>query len=159
MQISEIIMQRIKLMSQRMMTLWLMLVINIDWEWMRNREKEGKKGMMIQRDCKSDNANEIMPMGCNNRNNFVDCGVFMMRHMETYKGNRDCCGFSREAKEQIEELRDLRSKYAEKILFAAYNLVKNEFELEAHAFKTLTLKEWWRLVVDAFKKSKHVLSR
>nr|GEW76072.1 ulp1 protease family, C-terminal catalytic domain-containing protein [Tanacetum cinerariifolium] len=69
----------------------------------------------------------------------VDYGVFMMRHMETYKGNGDCCGFSREAKEQIKEFRDLRRKYMEKILLADYNLVKNEFELEAHAL-TLTLK-------------------
>ncbi|GKD04032.1 ulp1 protease family, C-terminal catalytic domain-containing protein, partial [Tanacetum coccineum] len=59
----------------------------------------------------------ITPLGCSTRNNFVDCGVFMMRHMETYKGDGDCCGLSREGSEQINELIDLRHKYIAKILF------------------------------------------
>ncbi|GKD20435.1 hypothetical protein Tco_1222138 [Tanacetum coccineum] len=38
------------------------------------------------------------------KNNFLDCGVFVMRHMETFKGDVDCCGFSKEGEKQIEEL-------------------------------------------------------
>ncbi|PWA36793.1 hypothetical protein CTI12_AA594890 [Artemisia annua] len=29
---------------------------------------------------------EVMQLGCRTTNNFVECGVFTMRHMETYKG-------------------------------------------------------------------------
>ncbi|GKA40160.1 ulp1 protease family, C-terminal catalytic domain-containing protein [Tanacetum coccineum] len=46
----------------------------------------------------------IMGMGCSTKNNFVDYGVFVMRHMETFKGDVDCCGFSKEGEKQIEEL-------------------------------------------------------
>ncbi|GJT87138.1 hypothetical protein Tco_1068855 [Tanacetum coccineum] len=60
----------------------------------------------------------IMPMGCNTKKNFVDCEVFMMRHIKTFKGDVDCCGFSREGKEHIKELKELRRKYVAKILLA-----------------------------------------
>ncbi|GJY13102.1 hypothetical protein Tco_0382411 [Tanacetum coccineum] len=43
----------------------------------------------------------MMTIGCNTKNNFVDCRVFVMQHMETFKGDVDCCGFSREGEEQI----------------------------------------------------------
>lgn len=52
-----------------------------------------------------------------------------MRHMETYKGEGDygdLCGLSREGKHQIDQLTDLRHKYAAKILHADYNLVKSD---------------------------------
>ncbi|GJR17729.1 ulp1 protease family, C-terminal catalytic domain-containing protein [Tanacetum coccineum] len=109
----------------------------------------------------------IMTMGCNTKNNFVDCGVFVMRHMETFKGDMDCCGFSRDGEEQIKELKelhrnregseqineliDLRHKYAAKILLVDCNQVKKEFELEIHAFRTLPIQEKKRLEVHSFK--------
>ncbi|PWA74635.1 RecF/RecN/SMC [Artemisia annua] len=98
----------------------------------------------------------IMKTGCRTRNNFVDCGVFVMRHMETYKGEHygDCCGLSEEGKQQIKELRDLRIKYAAKILLADCNKVKKEFEIEIEAFRRLPPEEKERLEVDAFKKIK-----
>nr|GEY15487.1 hypothetical protein [Tanacetum cinerariifolium] len=65
--------------------------------------------------------------------------VFVMRHMETYKGDWDCCGLSREGSEHINELIDLRRKYAVKILLADCKHVKKEFELETYAFKTLAV--------------------
>ncbi|GJU21282.1 hypothetical protein Tco_1154624 [Tanacetum coccineum] len=52
----------------------------------------------------------ILTMGCRTSNNFVDCGVFVVHHMETYKGE-----------EQLKELQDLRNKYAAKILLADFN--------------------------------------
>ncbi|GJS96341.1 ulp1 protease family, C-terminal catalytic domain-containing protein [Tanacetum coccineum] len=94
----------------------------------------------------------MMTMGCNTKNNFVDCGVFVMCHMETLKGDVDCCGFSKEGEEQIEELKDLRNKYIAKILLADCNEVKREFERETKEFKKLPLKERMRLENDAFKK-------
>ena len=98
----------------------------------------------------------IMKTGCRTRNNFVDCGVFVMRHMETYKGEHygDCCGLSEEGKQQIKELRDLRVKYAAKILLADCNKVKKEFEKETEVFRRLPPAEKDRLEVDVFKRIK-----
>nr|GEW50974.1 putative ribonuclease H-like domain-containing protein [Tanacetum cinerariifolium] len=93
----------------------------------------------------------ITPLGCSARNNFVDCGVFVMRHMETYKGDRDCCGLSREGNEQINELIDLLRMYTVKILLADCTQVKKEFELKTQAFKTLLVQEKKRLEVHEFK--------
>ncbi|KAK9049597.1 hypothetical protein SSX86_031434, partial [Deinandra increscens subsp. villosa] len=58
------------------------------------------------------------------KKNHVDCGVFMMRHMETYFGtdvkNWDC-GLSKE-EDQLGELDDLRHKYVAKLLTCHINL-------------------------------------
>ncbi|GJV66374.1 hypothetical protein Tco_1477202 [Tanacetum coccineum] len=89
--------------------------------------------------------NMIMQLGCNTTNNFVDCGVFMMHHMENFKGNGDSCNLSREGKEQNKELKNLCQKYAAKILLADYNWVKKEFEHET------PLKERQQLEDDALK--------
>nr|GFB03043.1 ulp1 protease family, C-terminal catalytic domain-containing protein [Tanacetum cinerariifolium] len=94
----------------------------------------------------------IMTMGCNTKNNFVDYGVFVMCHMETFKGVVDCCGFSKEGEEQIEELKDLRNKYVAKILLVDFNEVKKEIKRETHEYKKLPIKERMRLENDAFKK-------
>ncbi|GJX76292.1 ulp1 protease family, C-terminal catalytic domain-containing protein [Tanacetum coccineum] len=93
-------------------------------------------------------------MGGITKNNFVDCGVFVMRHMETFKGDVDRCGLSKEGEKQIEELKELRHKYVAKILLADCNEVKKEFECEAQEFNTLPLKERMRLENNAFKKIK-----
>ena len=98
----------------------------------------------------------IMKTGCRTRNNFVDCGVFVMRHMETYKGEcyGDRCGLCKEGKQQIKELRDLRIKYAAKILLADCNKLKKQFEIETEAFRRLPPEEKERLEVDVFKRIK-----
>ncbi|PWA57478.1 hypothetical protein CTI12_AA372430 [Artemisia annua] len=81
---------------------------------------------------------KVLQLGCKTTNNFVDCGVFTMRHMEIYKGDGDCCDLcclSKEGKKQISELRELRIKYVAKILLSDFNLVKSEFEREAYGFR------------------------
>ncbi|KAL8214532.1 hypothetical protein R6Q57_003981 [Mikania cordata] len=61
--------------------------------------------------------------------NHVDCGVFLMRHMETYQGNDEKewdAGFAlEEDKLQKRQLVDLRRKYAAKILLHDVNEAKN----------------------------------
>lgn len=95
----------------------------------------------------------IMETRCRTKKNFVDCGVFVMRHMETFKGEEygDACRFSEEGKEQMNELCDLRKKYAAKILLSDANSAKKEFEIETHGFRTVHLEEKNRLEAEAFK--------
>ncbi|GKA44529.1 hypothetical protein Tco_0737253 [Tanacetum coccineum] len=64
-------------------------------------------------------------------NNYLDCGVFVMRHMETYRGednSGDINCLIKDDKEQLRQTSDLRYKYAAKILLANYNMVKSKFE-------------------------------
>ena len=53
--------------------------------------------------------------------------------METYKGDGACadlCCLSKEGKKKMKELRELRIKYAAKILLSDCNLVKSDFDRE-----------------------------
>ncbi|KAF5767406.1 hypothetical protein HanRHA438_Chr14g0633891 [Helianthus annuus] len=59
--------------------------------------------------------------------NEVDCDVFTMRHMETYKGKSPWnLGFVNEDKKDIQDsqLRFLRYRYLSKIVLSDYNLVR-----------------------------------
>ncbi|CAI9284775.1 unnamed protein product [Lactuca saligna] len=65
------------------------------------------------------------------RGNSNDCGIFLMRHMETYKGGPLAqwrFGFKMESVKQILRLRNLRRRYSMKILLSEVNLMKNEVE-------------------------------
>ena len=97
-----------------------------------------------------------METKCRTMNNFVDCGVFVMRHMETFKGDEhgDCCRLSEEGREQMKELCDLRRKYAVKILLADCNNAKKDFEIETHGFRIIPDQEKKRLEAGAFKNIK-----
>ena len=98
---------------------------------------------------------EVMQLGCRTTNNFVDCGVFTMRHMEIYRGNgADLCCLSKEGKNQIKELMGLRFKYAVKILLSDCNLVKSDIDKEVHRFRNVPEEEKKRLRKDAFEKIK-----
>ncbi|PWA73621.1 hypothetical protein CTI12_AA263590 [Artemisia annua] len=69
-----------------------------------------------------------MQMKWRTKNNHVDCGVFLMLHMESYHGFKNWdCGFHLESPKQKRELDLLRSKYATKILLSELNLIKNKF--------------------------------
>ncbi|GJZ22095.1 hypothetical protein Tco_0559134, partial [Tanacetum coccineum] len=62
---------------------------------------------------------------------FEDYMVFVMRHMETYRGkdnSGDINCLIKDDKEQLRQTSDLRYKYAAKILLANYNMVKSKFE-------------------------------
>ncbi|KAL8196877.1 hypothetical protein R6Q57_024374 [Mikania cordata] len=76
--------------------------------------------------------------------NFVDCGVFAMRHMETYKGQpinewaKDC-GLKEEADQYvIGQLNDLRIKYLSKMLLSDVNLLRDKVMSQLEDFKRLT---------------------
>nr|GFB54069.1 hypothetical protein [Tanacetum cinerariifolium] len=92
------------------------------------------------------------------KENFHDCGIFTMLHMETFDGgptsNLDC-GLPVESRLQRDMLRRLRFKFATKILLHAIN-VRAEKMLElAKEFDKTDPDEKMAIIVDAFKKRKH----
>ncbi|PWA95445.1 hypothetical protein CTI12_AA050540 [Artemisia annua] len=91
---------------------------------------------------------QLLRLGCMTKNNVVDCGVFAMRHMETYLfGGEydDLCEFRREGRDQQHQLDELRKKYAAKILLCDINEKKAVFESEAEAHRLLPIEERQRL--------------
>ena len=67
--------------------------------------------------------------------NGADCGVFAMRHMETYYGNKHWrCNLSTEGAEQDRRLRRLRFKYLSKILLSDTNQLRDTVAKKARVF-------------------------
>ncbi|MFS8031475.1 putative Ulp1 protease family catalytic domain, papain-like cysteine peptidase superfamily [Helianthus anomalus] len=87
-------------------------------------------------------------------NNFADCGVFAMRHMETYHGKnrRWDCGLSTESKTQSDELADLRLKYLRKILLADINMLRDQVKSKVEEFEKLDKAEMDEMRVNAHKR-------
>ncbi|GJY52342.1 hypothetical protein Tco_0443189 [Tanacetum coccineum] len=86
---------------------------------------------------------KILRMGCRTMKNFVDCGVFAMRHMKTYKGEGHyghICGLRTEGKAQNFILNDLQCKYVAKMLLCEINM-KKEVEIETEAYKSISIGE------------------
>lgn len=71
---------------------------------------------------------EILDIEWATTNNYVDCGIFVMRHMESYKGN-GLAGFETqfqvEGAGQKKQLDDLRGKYVAKIILSDFNSLVN----------------------------------
>ncbi|MFS7986664.1 hypothetical protein Hanom_Chr11g01012961 [Helianthus anomalus] len=62
--------------------------------------------------------------------NTTDCGIFLMRHMEKFKGLREPfeAGFSTNGSRKMKEVRKLRMKYATHILLSPSNTMKGKIE-------------------------------
>lgn len=77
--------------------------------------------------------------------NSIDCGVFLMRHMETYMGYTTPknwkCGLKDEGPEQQTQIYELRKKYLSKIIRSNIN-IKRSIVLDE-------LEEYRRLPSDA----------
>ncbi|KAJ0462929.1 hypothetical protein HanHA300_Chr14g0509531 [Helianthus annuus] len=60
--------------------------------------------------------------------NICHCGIFAMRHMEAYAASNKPlnCGFNKKESEQQEQIKNLRMKYAAKILLSDANLLKRK---------------------------------
>ncbi|KAJ0505879.1 hypothetical protein HanHA89_Chr12g0475511 [Helianthus annuus] len=96
---------------------------------------------------------------CTTRN-VIDCGVFLMRHMETYKGTgvkKWKCGLSKECNnagdilyKQRKELDDLRYKYVAKIILSDVNQVRPFVEADVARYKRLTEDQRKRLDAVAY---------
>ncbi|KAJ0434783.1 putative papain-like cysteine peptidase superfamily [Helianthus annuus] len=85
--------------------------------------------------------------------NKVDCGIFLMRHMETFEGSSlRCwrCGFVKEVDcGQKEQLDDLRCKYATKILLHYLNARRQFVYNDSEAYIVLDAIERERLKEQA----------
>nr|GMC73972.1 uncharacterized protein LOC109158392 [Ipomoea batatas] len=70
---------------------------------------------------------EVVDMSWKESENYIDCGLFVMRHMETYKGTLKKWnpGFKKKAKLNEEFLIGLRARYAATIIKWSANILKN----------------------------------
>ncbi|KAJ0907292.1 hypothetical protein HanRHA438_Chr07g0297191 [Helianthus annuus] len=94
------------------------------------------------------------------KHNVIDCGVFLMRHMETYKGVTGKaweCGFSNECTnageityKQRKEIDDLRHKYIMKMLLSDANTHRSFVETDVAKYKKLSADEKQNLEAAAF---------
>ncbi|KAL8232450.1 hypothetical protein R6Q57_002228 [Mikania cordata] len=76
--------------------------------------------------------------------NGEDCGIFCMRHMETYMGGgvKGCkCGLLQESDGQRRQLQQLRIKYLCKILTSTVNILKDDIIVQAREHDTLDRKK------------------
>lgn len=88
-----------------------------------------------------------MTMKWRTKNNKVDCGVFLMLHMETYHGLKNWdFGLHSESDAQKRKLDLLRSKYATKILLSDLNLIKNKFLKLVQAFEKKSENERRKMI-------------
>ncbi|KAL4567479.1 hypothetical protein LXL04_023064 [Taraxacum kok-saghyz] len=74
------------------------------------------------------------------KKNKVDCGVFLMRHMETYKGEKMDkwdASLEMECDSLQKQLNELRRKYVTKILLSDMNLVKGHVEGKLDAYASI----------------------
>ena len=78
------------------------------------------------------------------RRNEHDCGIFAMRHMETYCGQKVeewKSGFKNEGIEQQGRIKTLRKKYAAKILLSDYNIYRKKMISESVEFLSFSPNE------------------
>ncbi|KAK9053285.1 hypothetical protein SSX86_029918 [Deinandra increscens subsp. villosa] len=97
---------------------------------------------------------ERLEMAWRTRSNYIDCGLFLMRHMETYMGDNDWkCGFGEEKKgKQGAVIEDLRRKYIAKILLHDINKSKDFVVKDFNKYMALTPQEKRKLQISALKR-------
>ncbi|KAJ9555352.1 hypothetical protein OSB04_009966 [Centaurea solstitialis] len=82
----------------------------------------------------------LLEMKWRTKENYIDCGVFLMRHMETYMGGGLrgwFTGLTTESETQKKQLQMLRIKYTGKILLGEYNLNKDDIVEQMDALNKL----------------------
>ena len=80
---------------------------------------------------------DVLNMHWRTKENVTDCGVFTMRHMETYMGGGAhgwLTGLAQESPVQDRKLFDLRKKYVTKMLLSENNKRKEFVEAEIEDF-------------------------
>ncbi|GKE18454.1 ulp1 protease family, C-terminal catalytic domain-containing protein, partial [Tanacetum coccineum] len=79
---------------------------------------------------------KIMNMNWQTTTNYLDAGVFVMRHMECFNGRkiRFNAGLQVEGKQQIRQLNDLRIKYLVKMLMIEINEKVGQVDKEAKEY-------------------------
>ncbi|CAH1415983.1 unnamed protein product [Lactuca virosa] len=97
---------------------------------------------------------EKLRMNWRSRNNDINCGVFLMRHMEVYMGDRtgnwNCGIHKKSSKNYNNQLDDMRVKYLTKILLCEINIHRKKIIQQSEVFakksdekiKSLLAKGW-----------------
>ncbi|KAL4575531.1 hypothetical protein LXL04_022378 [Taraxacum kok-saghyz] len=88
-------------------------------------------------------------MPCRTKDNKYDCGIYVMRHMEDYVGQKAKdwdCGIPKDLSKQESTLRMLRKKYLCRILTSDINNSKNEVIKEYEEFYSRPWKEQLQLL-------------
>lgn len=89
------------------------------------------------------------------KKNHVDCGVFLMLHMESYNGLEDWdCGLCLESPNQKKQLNLLRSRFAAKILLSDLNVLKNNFLKLVQVFEDKSVNERKKMIQDGIANRK-----
>ena len=91
------------------------------------------------------------------KENDTDCGVFLMRHMEVYMGDKTTnwdCGFWKEndRSHQLFQLNTLRAKYLTKILLCEINMHRKKVVNQSENFSKKSHKEIQALVAKGWEK-------
>ncbi|PWA39313.1 ulp1 protease family, C-terminal catalytic domain-containing protein [Artemisia annua] len=129
------------------------LVIKSFIEYMK-RQRHPKSDLFLKAEPK------ILQMEWRTNKNVTDCGVFVMRHMETYMGRGAFCHeFKTPGIGQLVQIKMLRAKYLAKIVLMEINEVKEIFLKEAEAYMKkipptlkLTSHENIKVPTDLFKR-------
>ncbi|GJW63128.1 hypothetical protein Tco_0115012 [Tanacetum coccineum] len=88
------------------------------------------------------------------KENFYDCGIFTMLHMENFNGGPASdfdCGLPVESQLQLDILRRLRFKFATKILLHEINLQSEKMVEFAKEFDKKGPSEKISIIIDAIK--------
>ncbi|KAF5787718.1 putative Ulp1 protease family catalytic domain, papain-like cysteine peptidase superfamily [Helianthus annuus] len=100
---------------------------------------------------------KILEMPWRTVNNSVDCGIFVMRHMETYKCTtikdwKPKCGLAGESEYQKTQLVDLRMKYLAKILLSDINIRKGVVISEVREYSKRPTEEREAMKANMFER-------
>ncbi|KAL8208937.1 hypothetical protein R6Q57_008349 [Mikania cordata] len=92
------------------------------------------------------------------KNNFVECGVFAMRHMETYQGKPITdwavdCGLKAEDEGGLkDQLNELRIKYLSKILLSDLNVLNHKVLSQMQEYEKIDKSEREKMKKTAHKR-------
>lgn len=93
---------------------------------------------------------EMLNMPWRTEHNNTDCGVFTMRHMETFMGLKYFDpGLKQESIGQDGQLNKLRVKYLNKIVRSDYNIHKSKLISQASSFQQLPSNLHNQILKDA----------
>ncbi|KAL4575467.1 hypothetical protein LXL04_022311 [Taraxacum kok-saghyz] len=96
---------------------------------------------------------KVVKMTCQTTANRMDCGIFVMRHMESYRGGplgKYDCGLMRESEEQSKLMWKMRKKYATKIIMCRLNKHINIFLSESNEFGKIPAHERKAILLNAY---------
>ena len=103
---------------------------------------------------------KVFETTCRTRKNGVDCGVFVMRNMEHYKGENEGeykSKIQRESQVQKDTLNRMRYRYAYTLLMSELNLKKEELFTRAKLYAEKPIEERNQDKLEAASKMKQRL--